>query len=291
MEFFGTVQEELVGMFSMLVVYILLFLFSKWLKGTLSPYNLDKQLTHHDNPAMALSAAGYFMGMTAIFVGALSGPSLGLLMDLAYVTGYSVAGVLLLNLARVINDKLVLTKFSTLKEIIEDKNPGTGVVQGAAYLATGLVMAGAFHGEGGGPHTAIVFFIIGQVALIVFAFIYNKLTPYSIHDEIEKDNTAAGLGFAGGIISIGIIMMEAVSGDFEGWVENLTPLVYNIAAILVLLVMVRLFFDKFVLYKSDLNEEIVKDRNVGAGLLEMVTSISFAVVLVFLLMESASYAG
>jgi len=199
--------------------------------------------------------------------------------------------VFLLNLARVINDKLVLRKFSTLKEIIEDKNPGTGVVQGAAYLATGLIMAGALHGEGGGPLTAIVFFVIGQLALIVFAIIYDKLTPYSIHEEIEKDNTAAGLGFAGGIISIGIIMMEAVSGNFEGWVENLTPIVYNVVAILVLLVVVRLFFDKFVLYKSDLNEEIVRDKNVGAGLLEMITSISFAIVLVYLLMESAANAG
>ncbi len=287
MEILETFQEEFAGPFATLFLYILLFLLAKWLKGTLSPYNLDKQLTHHDNLAMALSASGYFLGMTAIFVGAMLGPSQSLLVDLGNIAAYSVAGILLLNLARVINDKLVLSKFSTLKEIIEDKNPGTGVVQGAAYLATGLIMAGSLHGQGGGPLTAIVFFVVGQLALIIFAFIYNKLTPYSIHEEIEKDNTAAGLGFAGGIISIGIIMMEAVSGDFTGWVENLTPIVYNVGAIFILLIVVRLFFDKFVLYKSDLNEEIVKDRNVGAGLLEMMISIAFSVVLLVLLMHSA----
>ncbi|MEZ4847611.1 MAG: DUF350 domain-containing protein [Bacteroidia bacterium] len=49
--------------------------------------------------------------------------------------------------------------------------------------------------------------------MVLFAFLYVKLTPYSVHDEIEKDNVAAGLGFAGGLISIGIIVMKGVS-DF-----------------------------------------------------------------------------
>ncbi len=289
MEFSELLESELVGLLTMLFLYMVFFLFAKWLKGVTSPYNLDKELTERDNFAMALSTGGYFIGFTALFIGTISGPSSAVHIDLLNVGAYALGGLLLLNLSRVINDKLVLRHFSTLKEIVEDKNPGTGVVQGAAYVATGLIMAGSLHGTGGGPHTALAFFVIGQLALILFAFVYDKLTPYSIHKEIEADNTAAGLGFAGGIIAIGIIMMEAVSGNFVGWQENLTPIVYNLGAILVLLVVVRLFFDKLVISKSNLNKEIVEDKNIGAGLLEMITSISLACVLVFLLIASTNY--
>jgi hypothetical protein len=64
--------------------------------------------------------------MSIIFVGSLLGPSEGLLADLLKVGGYSMMGVALLNVSRVINDKFILYKFDNIEEIIDDKNVGTG---------------------------------------------------------------------------------------------------------------------------------------------------------------------
>jgi len=266
-----------------ILMYVFLFFFAKWLKGIFASYRLDEQLTEYDNNAVSVSFAGYLAGMTSIFIGALSGPSVGVWEDYLTVSGYAMAGILLLNVARIINERLILTQFSVEKEIIRDQNPGTGVVEGAIYLATGLIIGGSVHGEGGGPLTTLVFYLIGQACLVLFGLLYARLTPYSVHDEIEKDNLAAGLGFAGGLISIGIIIMKAVSGSFVGWAEDLMALGLDVIVIFVYLIVVRLVFDRFVLRNSNLQTEIAEDQNIGAGLLEMVVAICFSSVLYFVL--------
>lgn len=266
-----------------IILYFILFFFAKWLKGLMAKFNMDEELTHNDNYAICTSMVGYFIGMTVIYVGALSGDGKGLWEDVLEVAAYALGGILLLNLSRIINDKVILFKFSVHKELVEDQNVGTGVVEAATYIASGLVIAGAISGEGGGPLAALVFYAIGQLCLIIFSLIYDRLSPYPVHDEIEKDNIAAGLGFAGGIISIGIILMRAVSGDFQGWVEDLTTVGLDVLIIFVYLMGVRLVFDRFILRNSNLTTEIVQDRNLGAGLLEMFVSICFSVVLAFII--------
>ena len=47
---------------------------------------------------------------------------------------------------------------------------------------------------------------LGQLALIAFAWIYNRITPFDIHDEIEKDNEAAGVSFGGALTAVGIVI-------------------------------------------------------------------------------------
>jgi len=283
MEILDSIPEEILSSISLLVAFIVVFLVGKWLKDLLTPFNLNKQLTTDDNLAVAISVVGYFLGLTIIYLGAVDGPGVSILDDLITVLGFSLGGAVLLNISRILNDKLILYKFSTVKEIIEDKNPGTGVVQAASYIASGLIIAGAIHGEGGGILSALVFFIIGQVILIVFALIYEKITPYSVHDEIEKDNVAAGLGFAGGIVSIGIIIFKAISGDMESYADHLSTLGFDVALIIVLIVFVRFFFDKLIIPSADLAKEIAEDKNTGAGMLEGFVSVCFAAVLYFIL--------
>ena len=302
MQLFDTPNALLVNV-GYLFAYILLFFLSKWLKGIFSSYNLDEQLTEYDNNAVSVSAAGFFIAITIVFLGAIADTTsqatvilegtervirdIALdketLTDFMIVIGYAVGGIFLLLLSRIINQRAILYKFSVDKEIVKDQNPGTGAVEAGAYIASGLIIAGSIHGEGGGPLTAIVFYAIGQICLILFALLYAKLTPYSVHDEIEKDNVAAGLGFSGGLISIGIILMRAVSGDFQGWGEDLIAVAMDILIVFVYLIAVRFVFDRFVLRNSDLNTEIAQDQNLGAGLLEMVVAISFSTVLYFVL--------
>lgn len=266
-----------------LLLYIVIFFTAKWLKGLFASYRLDEQLTEYDNHAVSVSVAGYVVGITAIFIGAVSGPSVGIWEDYIAVTGYSLAGILLLNLSRILNDRLILYKFSVEKEIIRDQNPGTGVVEAAVYVATGFIIGGSVHGEGGGVLTALVFYLIGQACLILFGLLYERITPYPVHEEIEKDNIAAGLGFAGGLISIGIIIMKGVSGAFVSWTDDLIALGLDIIVIFVFLIGVRIIFDRLVLRNSNLHTEIVEDQNLGAGLLEMIVAICFSTVLFFIL--------
>ncbi len=265
----------------LIVFYALLILVSKLIKGMVSSLQLDHELTSKDNNAVAVSLSGYFIGVTIIYISAVDGPHESIWYDLIVVGGYSLGGIIALNISRVINEKLMLYKFSVGKEIVESHNTSAGVVEAAFYIASSLVIAGAIHGEGGSAWQSIIFFIIGLIGLLLFGLIYVKITTYSVHDEIKKGNLGAGLGLAGGVISIGIIMMKAIEGEFESWSDSFMSMATDLVLILVYLIFVRFFFDKLIIPKSDLNKEIANDKNIGAGLLEMMVSISFSTVLYF----------
>ncbi len=276
--------ENFLNATSFLALYMFTFLVAKFIKSLLSPYLINNELINKNNTALGVSTAGYFIGVTAVYVGVFDGPRMPSWQEeVVHVGGYSMLGVFLLNFSRYINDKLILYKFSNNKEIIEDQNIGTGFVQAASYTASGLIIGGTLHSEGGSLVTSLAFFVFGQICLILFALLYDWLTPYSVHGEIEEENTAAGMGFAGGFIAIGIIVMKGVSGEFVGWTSNLSNLAFNIELLFIYLVFVRFFFDKILIPHRDLNKLIAIDKNLSAGTLEFIISISFSIVLFFII--------
>ena len=105
----------------------------------ITPYRIQEQLNQKDNIALAVSISGYYLGVIIVFLGGLYQPflvvadnSLGFTgeywQDVGLVFVYSVVGIVVLNIARIIVDKLVLHDFSTEDEIINDHNAGTGAV-------------------------------------------------------------------------------------------------------------------------------------------------------------------
>lgn len=270
-----------------IAAYVFLFLFvlviAKLINEWVTPYNIDEQLVKQDNLALSVSFAGYFCAVVTVFIGAITGPETNFVNDLIMVGTYSFAGIILLNVSRIINDKLILYRFKNVKEIIDDQNTGTGAVQFGSYLASGFIIAGAIHGEGGGPITALTFFALGQLVLIIFGRVYSLITPYDFHDEIEKDNVAAGVAFGGGLTAIGIVLMKAVSGNFVSWSYNLGIFLVNTVVVIALLPLIRIFFDKIILPGAKLDDEIVEDQNIGAAVLESVTLIIFACSLFFIM--------
>lgn len=278
-----------------IVLGVLVLGFAKLINDWTTPYCVDTELATKDNPALAVSFVGYMLSVVAIFIGALSGPSQGWVIDMGLTALYSIFGILLLNVSRVINDKFILGQFSNVKEIIEDRNVGTGAVQFGSYGAAGLIVAGSIQGNlspvgemetswlhswYGGFVTALVFFILGQLVLVFFAKVYNWITPFCIHDEIEADNVAAGIAFGGALLANGIVLMQASSGTFIDWPTNLGKFAAEAAALLLLLPFVRFVYDKAVYAKIDLNKEIAQDRNIGAGFLEAGGLIGFALIFI-----------
>jgi uncharacterized membrane protein YjfL (UPF0719 family) len=271
--------EDLPRTAAFVVLYLVLFLLAKWFKDFLTPYKINEELTDKDNLAIALTMCGYYFGAVAIFIGALAGPSQGFTNDLIQVGGYSILGLLFLNASRFLNDKVMLSKFSNVEQLSKEQNVAVGAVQFGTYVATGLIAAGAVTGTGGGVITAIVFFVLGQLSLVIFFMIYNFFTPYSIHDELAKKNVAAGVALGGTLIALGIIVLNGVSADFVDWQESLTTLAITNVMAFVFLPLVRVLMDKMVIPGNDLSSEIVEDKNLGAGFLEATIAISFAIVL------------
>ncbi len=274
------IGDDLIRGLLFMVLSVVLFYISKVVKDYLTPYEINTQL-RESNIAVSVSLAGYLLATVIVLLGAFLGPSGDLLDDVYGFIGYAVLGIVLLNISRVINDKLLLRKFCNIKEIVEDRNAGAGAVEFGSYVASGLVVAGSIHGVGGGIHTAIAFFVLSQIVLILFSFLYDMLTPFNVHDEIEKDNVAAGVAFGGTLVAVGIILFGGSVGDFISWKYNLTNFAVSAGASFVLLPVIRIILDKIMLPKTDLNHAISRDRNIAVGLLEMTVVISFAIILYF----------
>lgn len=291
-EAFVDVFEQIPRGLVYVVMGVIVLAIARVAQDFITPYKIQEQLNQKDNLALAVSISGYYLGVIIVFLGGLYQPflvvaddSLGFTaeywQDVGLVFVYSLVGILVLNVARIIVDKLVLHDFSTEDEIINDHNAGTGVVECAVYLAVGLVIAGAISGESGGPETAVVFLVLGLLVLIVYTLIYEWTTPFNIHEQIESDNVAVGVALAGNLIAIGIVVFKAVFGEFVGWTESIAGFITYAVVGFVLLYAVRFVVDKVLFPNSNLSEELAVDRNTGAAFIQSAALISVSLILFF----------
>lgn len=283
MNFAGLPIEDLMRAPIFLALYLVLLLVAKWFKGLQIAYKINQQLSEDGNFAIGLAMSGYYLATAAIYVGALYGPSHGLLQDLLAVGGYSLAGIVLLNLSRWFNDWAILRRFDDTHQLVAQKNAGVGAVHFGAYVATGLVIAGSVSGEGGGLVSMLVFFVLGQLSLFIFSLIYERLSPYNIHATLIDRNVASGVAFAGHLIALAIIIMNASAGDFVNWPADLTTFLAADLIAFVFLPILRLIMDRMVIPGRSLGREIRDNGNLAAALLEATTAICFAGVTAILI--------
>lgn len=266
---------EHVDIFLTGVIYIaavlVLFVVGKLVYDKLHPgFKLTKELFEQDNLALALAIVGYYLGLVLALGGVLAGEGVDLTGDLLDIFFFGLLAIVLLNLSAIINDKLILRKFNNEKEIIQDRNAGTGMIEGGNYIATGLITAGAVSGEETDLITVVVFWLLGQLALVLVTQVYNLATPFDLHDEVEKDNVAVGVAFSGVLIALGNIVRLSISGDFIDWVTDLTEFAIFLVMGLLLLPLMRIVTDKLLLPGVKLTDELVNqdEPNVGAGAIE-----------------------
>ena len=265
-------DQARMGFTYLAVVLVLLVIGKLVYDGLHRSFVLRTELVEKDNLAVALAVGGYYLGLVIVLGGVVTGPaSFSLVDDVIGLVIYGLLGIVLLNLSAWINDKVVFSKFDNEKEIVQDRNAGMGAVEGGNYIAVGLITAGAMSGEGG-LLPGLVFWISGLVMLIVVGLLYDKITSYDLHDQIEKDNVAVGVAFAGVLVGFGNIIRLAGEGDFVTWNESLTEFGYYALVGLILLPPIRFVADKVLLPGASLSDELVGDPpSLGAGVIEAVT--------------------
>lgn len=248
-------------------------------------YNLTEELVVKDNPAVALALVGYYFGLVLCIGGALAGPSHGVIEDVIDLVIYGMLSIALLNISWFLCDKLILYKFKISEELVRDHNLGTGVVSFGISIASGLVIYGSISGEGGNIWTAIIFWAMGQVILMMAGFLYSWMVPFDLHGEIEKDNVAAGVSFAGALIAMGLIIGLSAEGDFSSYREDLPSYIAFSLLGLIILPIIRLLTDKVLLPSVKLTDEIIagtadqEKPNVGAAYVEAFSYIAAAFII------------
>ncbi len=273
--------DQILAGFVYLVVVLGLLTLGKWVyDGLHRRFVLRVELLEKDNLALAVTVAGYYLGLVVVLGGVVSGPaSLSLLDDVIGLAIYGGLAIVLLNLSAWVNDRLVFSRFDNEREIVEDRNVGVGILEGANYVAVGLITAGAMSGEGG-MLPGLVFWVTGLAALVLAGVLYDRLTSYDLHDQIERNNVAVALAFAGVLVGFGNVIRLAGEGDFVSWNESMAEFGYYLAVGLILLPLVRLFADKVLLPGARLTDELVRERpNLGAGVIEGVSYLAASMLI------------
>ncbi len=270
------------------IVSLILLVIAKLFRDLITSYSVDEQLTTEDNKAVGLSFSGFIVASGIIIWGTLTtdpatytvGEGLTpFLLELLSTFLWSLFGLLLLGAGHILNDKLLLPRFEISKELVTDKNTGAGAVVAGAFIGTALIIRAALTGEDEGNILisvtgAVLYFLIAQLAFIVFGILYAAVTKLKVHEELEQDNSAVGVAFGMDLVAIGILL-----SGYLTWHYSLLGLVLWFVVGAILLLLTRLVVDKLVLPKSALNHEIVKDRNWGAAIIEGSVAIVIALIL------------
>jgi uncharacterized membrane protein YjfL (UPF0719 family) len=230
------------------------------------------------NVAVGLRRAGLYLGIAIALSGALSGTSGGFFQNLIQliVDGLIITGFLFSS--RFLNDYIMMGHLNNDAECIKEftladgrkvtGNTALGMVEASMYIATGFILKGSLTGEGGtffqSLVSAVLFFILGQIALLAFGLIYELITPFNVRQEIKQNNLAAGIGLGGILIALGIILMGSISGPFTGWTNDIAGFgIYTVYGMAMLLIF-RSVIDRILLPTTTLAIEIKEDRNVAA---------------------------
>lgn len=242
--------------------------------------SLRVALTDHDNPAMGLAVAGYLFGVIWTITVLFGTPGRGLWQDVVDVALYGGLGIVLLTVVSLVSCRLFLGLH--VREQLEAHNSAAAIVVGGAYVATSLTYSGALSGEGGGFWMLLLFFVLGQLALIAMTYVFRWLTGYDNVREIESGNLAAGIAQAGLLIAMGVIVGQAASGDFTTLEDSLVGFLISLLVVVVLYPVRQLVVQCLILgaplrFRSILlDNEVAEDRNIAAGLLEASAYLSTA---------------
>ncbi len=276
---------------------VIILAVAKFARDLVTRHGIDQEVVEERNLAVALRLSGYLLGVILVFLGAVYEPFVLVVsdgglgfnrefgFDVLRVLLYSLAGIILLNLIRLLVDRLVLYKFNVEREIIEDQNAGTGAAEFGVNVAAGLLIAGAISGGSVGPEIetaliALAFSGMGLVVLVLFALFYELTTSFDIHAEIEKNNTAVGIAFGGNLIAIGLVVLKALFGDFIGWQQGIVEFLLFAVIGFVLLYALRLLVDLILLPKTRVADQLVAG-NTGVAFMESIVLISSALILFF----------
>ena len=247
------------------------------------------------NVAVGLRRAGLYLGIAIALSGALSGGSGGFFQSLIQliVDGLIITGFLFSS--RFLNDYIMMGHLDNDVECVKvftladgrkvTGNTALGMVEASMYIATGFILKGSLTGSGGtffqSLASAVLFFILGQIALLAFGLIYELITPFNVRQEIKQNNLAAGIGLGGMLISLGIILMGSISGPFTGWTNDIAGFgIYTVYGMAMLLIF-KIVIDRILLPTTTLVIEVKEDRNVAALIVVESAIVAVAVIIAY----------
>ena len=242
----------------------------------INEFSLDDTLADPKNNAVAVSLAAFALAMGLTIVGVVVCPNANPGLHAAEVLLWTFIGCVLLVLAFAINDRVLLATVSNTEALLQN-NVAIACFEGGSFIACGVILRGTMIGGGydygEGLALTVVYFAVGQLLLLITAYLYRLVTKFNDWAELKNGNVAAGLSGAFTLIAIAVIMAYPI----PLYVSLIVFLPIAVTGIIALVIL-RVIIDKFVLPGEALDKEIVEDKNWGAAIIEGAAALGVAFI-------------
>lgn len=268
-----------------------LFLLSLWrlVQRLVSPGATLASELRGDNAARPLLQVGQVLGIFLVAASAVKNCVGGeaWTTDVLRAGGFGVLGLSMVAVSGEIGTRLLLR--SRLRAEVARGNVAAGVAGGAHFVATGIVSAHAIAGEKlRDAGLSVLFFGVAIATLWAFVGLFRALTTYDDAEQIQGENLAAALSYAGLSVAVGIIVGAALDGDFVSLASSLQGfavmalLAFGLYPVRQLLVQTVLLGARPSLRGGTLDRGVGVDRNAGVAALEAATYLATALAITWL---------
>lgn len=234
------------------------------------------------NAALGIRRAGMFVAIGIGLSGVYAGGAHSVIEDLRDSVIYAALLVCMIAGTLTINDRIVLPHVQNHAEV-RDGNLAVATVEVGSMIATSFIARASIMGEGGGVMATLVFFALGQVALLLSVRCYAAFRRQcDIVRSAERGNVAAGIVLAAKFVAYGLVLSTAIAGPSEGWVVDAGQFAITAAAGIVFLLATDKLID-WLLVRWHTVPELVADDNAGSALVFAGGKVGMAAVISTLL--------
>lgn len=278
-----------------IAIAIVLFASLRFFSGIISHINPSHELFKKDNTAFGISLAAVVFAVTIVLTGAIYGDPIYTLHDSIVAVGlYGLIGLVLMALTRVIFDKIALPHISIRDEIVKG-NIAAATVDAGNVIATAIIirtmMVWVEANTLDGIVAVLIGYVISQVLLTLTTFLrvkklQNKNGLDQLEQEFKNGNVALALRFAGRKIGTAFAITAASNIlVFESYDINMLLGVWALVSVIMIAALAILSFvaTKVILANVDVDHEVIKQKNVALGFVQLAIYVSLGMLLAELL--------
>lgn len=178
-------------------------------------------------------------------------------------------------------DKALLPNVNNTEEL-KRGNVAIGMVEFGTLVMTGILAYASIKGDDGGILSSVIYFVVGQVTMVVLVIFYEKILARKINPVacVLKGNLSAGVYLSGKIIAYGLILQSAIVGNHQVSVISDAVIEYIVAAFagMILLYIFEILIDVLIIRSTKVSDIIIKDQ-LAAAIQLSITKIGMALLL------------
>lgn len=274
------------------VIIFVVLLTVRFLYGVAAGVNTTEELAHKDNFAFGASLAGATLGVAIMLTGvATGGFAPTYVEEVTVLVVFSVVGLAMMWLTRLISDRIVLPGFSVRQEIHEG-NVAVAIVDGGNIIATAIMVRAVMVWSGGSLVEALQAVAVGYVVsqIVLAATGYYRVTLYRrrnqgqrLQDAVKGGNVALALRFVG--FQAGVALAVSAASQLVIYDPAGQPVVQALiwgafsVGMAVVVIVLSLIAEKCVLSRINVSAEVDEQRNIGVGLTEVAVYIGIGLLL------------